>query len=178
MTEKEKEKMHAVHIYAVVRVKVLIDPKDVSDDKPETLIKAAEARVSFNELFQREGREGRDVFEYTEWGEEISHYCIDKANDPNFDESRYFLPNTRDGDEVYLMPSANARRVAIVVKDGRVQFVLSSHKDVQHVILDHDEANEMRKVSPPPFRAPEFSDTAYVPDIDAVRDEFDKEYHS
>jgi hypothetical protein len=173
MTEEEEKTHHAIHIYALVRVKVLVDAKSVPDDKPGTLIKAAEDKANLHTLFDR-GR-GGDI-DHIEWAEDLSHYLIDKAGDEEYKESVYYLTDPEGGEyDVYPQPSSG-RRVVIVVKGGVIQRVVSNYKDVQHLILDHDEAEALKKTAPPPFKAGEFEDTPYVPDLDKVREEFDKGY--
>jgi hypothetical protein len=175
MTDEEKKTYHAVHIFAVTRVKVLVDPKSVPDDKPETLIKAAETSIDLFSILSR-GRCESSLVESVEYAEDISHYLIDKAGDEEYKESEFYELDPEGGEfDVYPQPSGG-QRVVIVVEGGVVQSVVSNHKGVRHLILDHDEAKALRETAPPPFKAGEFEDTPYVPGLDKVREDFDKEY--
>jgi hypothetical protein len=173
LTEEEEKTHHAVHIFAIVRVKVLVKADSVPDDKPETLIRAAEDKAHLHTLFERVRRGDIDQIE---WAEDISHYLIDKANDEDYRKSMFYELDPEGGEfDVYPQPS-NGRRVVIVVEGGVVRNVVSNYKGVQHLILDHDEAKAMRETAPPPFKAGEFEKTPYVPELDAVRAEFDREH--
>lgn len=84
-------KTYTVHLFAVVRVKVL----GVEAESQTAAIEHAEAAVDFNELFNRYGLAGGYTtppsttltVEHTEYADEVVAALVDEADDPEFARS-------------------------------------------------------------------------------------------
>jgi hypothetical protein len=73
-----------VHIFPVVRVKVC----DIEAESQVDAIKKAVANTNLDELFSQ--KHPTPGVENTEYAEEISHYLVDEADDPEYINSKSY----------------------------------------------------------------------------------------
>jgi hypothetical protein len=77
-----------VHVYPVVRIMI----PDIQADSMTEAIDKAERMVSFDALFERDNQGGN----WTEmsFAEEIAYWLVDMADDPNYNKTTWFIPDT------------------------------------------------------------------------------------
>lgn len=133
----ERDKHYAVHVYALVRVKVCgVDPKL----NPKDALNAAENAIDFSRLFDRDANQvpssavigSRMWIDHVEWAESNSGFLVDFPNDPKYDKSTFF---DADG---FTPVDGTEPRVVVVVEGGNVQAVLKDRPGVAVAVFDKD----------------------------------------
>lgn len=88
-------KTYDVHLYAVVRMKVV----GIEAESQVDAIRLAEKEVTYEQretLFNHSG--GMTKLEYTEYAEEVIHYLVDEQGDEEYQNSRWYEANEIDLD--------------------------------------------------------------------------------
>jgi hypothetical protein len=123
---KTHPKHHTVHAFAVVRVRV----PDIMARSHAEAIADAEERLDYAGLFN-DDRAG------TEWAEEVSHYLVDEAHDPEHACSCFYAPDGRTP----LVDGQVPVRLVIEMNGGRIQELQAERPGVQVLIIDHATAD-------------------------------------
>jgi hypothetical protein len=115
-------KHHTVHAFAVVRVRM----PDIMARSHAEAIADAEERLDYASLFNDE-RAG------TEWAEEVSHYMVDEADNPEHSRSCFYAP---DG-HTPLVEGQVPVRLVIEMNGGRIQELQAERPGIQVLVIDH-----------------------------------------
>ncbi len=145
--EHKRDECYAVHVYALVRVKVCGVSADL---KPEAAIQYVEDALDMNRLFDRAANQvpvgsltsQQAWIDYVEWAEGIEGFLVDHPNDPDYQKSTFY---DQDGKTPV---AGDPARVVVVVEGGNIQAILKDRAQVDVAVLDHDNQKEAGKLPP------------------------------
>ena len=115
MSATATQQKYNVHLYAVVRVKVV----DVEASSQEEAIAKAEDSVLLGRILNHE-RGLPDNVECTEYAEEVVRYLVDEEGDEEYDKSKWYVWK---GDDEYACCASEAEEArAILERYGQLKL--------------------------------------------------------